>query len=113
MKTDLYEDAIMQHVCAYCIDRGADGVCHTQDPQGCAIFRYLPELVAIAGRIRDNNIKPYIDAVRRDICMQCRSEKKEGACVLRDTLECGLDRYLPLVLEAIEEVQAEQEKDWS
>ena len=107
----LYEDAIMRHVCAHCIDFGADGICHSQDPEGCAVFRFLSEFVAIAERIQDNNLKPYLDAVRNDICMQCR-KKGEGVCRLRDTLECGLDRYLPLVLEAVEEVQAGHEKDW-
>ena len=107
-----YEEAIKRHVCAHCIDLDKDGVCHTQDPEGCAIFRYLPELVSIAGQIHENSIKPYIDRVRKNICTQCRI-KGETVCPLRDTLECGLDRYLPLVLQAVEEVQAEQEKDWS
>ncbi len=107
-----YEEVIKRYVCAHCIDFGEDGVCHSQDPEGCAIFRFLPELVAIAECIRDYNIRPYIDAVRKEICMQCRN--KGGICPLRDSLECGLDRYLPLVLEAIEEVQAgQQQKDWS
>lgn len=101
----LYEDKIMRYVCAHCIDFGEDGMCHNQDPHGCAIFRYLPELVNIAERIRNHSIQPYLDAVRHDICMQCR-DKGNRACPLREALECGLDRYFPLVLEAIEEVHS-------
>ena len=106
-----YEEAIMRHVCSKCIDFGEDSVCHSADPEGCAIFRYLPELVAIAERLREFRIQPYVDAVRRDVCMKCRSGEPGAKCPLRDSLDCGLDRYLPLVLDAIEEVKAEEE--WS
>jgi len=46
--------------------------------------------------------------------MKCRSGSPGDPCPLRDTLDCGLDRYLPLVIEAIEEVkkEGEAEKDW-
>lgn len=108
-----YEEAILRHVCSKCIDFGEDGICHTQDPEGCAIFRYLPEFVAIAERIHDLKIQPYIEAVRNEICIKCRSKQPGAPCPLRDSLNCGLDRYLPLVLEAIEEVEAEKEaRDW-
>lgn len=109
----LYEEAILRRVCVKCIDFGEDGRCHSHDPEGCAIFRYLPELVQIAERLDEYKIKPYAEAVRSEICMQCRGGSPEGKCPLRDTLDCGLDRYLSLVLDAIEEVkQIEAEKDW-
>lgn len=104
----LYEEAIARRVCAHCIDFGEDGRCHSMDPEGCAVFRYLPELVAVAERIHENRIEPYVDAVRKEICMKCRSGTPGDPCPLRDTLDCGLDRYLSLVLEAIEEVNAER-----
>ena len=107
----LYEEAIRRQVCSHCIDLGAEGTCHTQDPEGCAIFRHLPGLVKIAQRIHDYRISPYLDAVREEICMKCRNGRAGGECPLRDTLDCGLDRYLPLVLLAIEEVI--EEKEWS
>lgn len=110
----LYEEAIMRHVCTKCIDFGEDGICHTKDPEGCAIFRYLPELVEIAERLNEYKINPYIDAVRQDVCMECRNAQSTTPCPLRDSLDCGLDRYLPLVLDAIEEVrEKEEEKEWS
>lgn len=118
MKTDhtlllrerhLYEEAVVRHVCSKCIDFGTDGICHSQDPEGCAIFRFLPELAAIAERLHEYKIQPYVEAVRQEICMKCRAESRGGRCPLRDTLDCGLDRYLPLVLEAIEEVKEKEE----
>lgn len=109
MDLSLYEEALMRHVCSHCIDFGEDGICHSLDPEGCAVFRFLPEMVAIAGRLNEAKIEPYIEAVRKEICMKCRGGNREGKCPLRDTLDCGLDRYLPLILEAIEEVNEERE----
>ena len=91
----LYEEAVRRHVCAHCIDFGKDGICHTLDPQGCAIFRFLPDLVAVAASVDELKIEPYIHAVRKSICMNCWDQKFGGKCGLRDTLDCGLDRYLP------------------
>lgn len=107
----LYEEAISRHVCSKCIDFGEDGRCHYGDPRGCQIFRHLPQLVKIAERIRDRRIEPYIDAVRKEVCMKCEFGSQKESCPLRDTLDCGLNRYLPLVLEAIEEVKREEEMD--
>ena len=109
----LYEEALMRRVCSKCIDFGADGICHSPDPEGCAVFRFLPELVHIAEGLQEYKIQPYVDAVRADICMKCRGGNPGGTCPLRDTLDCGLDRYLPLVLEAIEEVHEERvQEEW-
>lgn len=106
----LYEETLIRRVCSKCIDFGEDGICHSLDPEGCAVFRFLPELVAIAERLHEFKIQPYVDAVRDKICMKCRSQTPGSRCPLRDTLDCGLDRYLPLILEAIEEVQTDLER---
>ena len=109
----LYEEAILRHVCLHCIDFGADGICHTKDPEGCAVFRYLPEFVAIAERLHEYKIQPYLDAVRKNICTKCRAKTPDGPCPYRDSLDCGLDRYLPLILEAIDEVREKKaELEW-
>jgi len=108
----LYEEAIKRHVCSKCIDFGEDGICHTQDPKGCAIFRFLPELVAISEHLHEPTMESYVQAVREEICTKCRAQTLEGVCELRDKLDCGLDRYLDLVFEAIDEANAlrKQEK---
>lgn len=102
---ELYEEAIRRHVCAHCIDLGSHGVCHSPDPEGCAVFRYLSELVGIAKRLHELKVEPYLEAVRNRICMNCKNQNA-GKCRLRDTIDCGLDRYLPLVIDAIEGVEA-------
>ena len=109
----LYEEAIRARVCAKCIDFGEDGLCHSADPKGCAVFRFLPELVAIAERLDAPTIQPYVEAVRREICDKCSNRNLEGRCVVREALDCALDRYLPLVLDAIEDEREEKVyEDW-
>ena len=100
----IYVEAVKKYVCDHCEDMGEDGVCHTKDPQGCGIFRSLPELVRIARELHELKIEPYVKAVRQHVCSQCRDSSATGQCEIRDQLDCGLDRYLPLVIEAIEEV---------
>lgn len=106
----LYEEAIRRRVCSKCIDWGEDGKCHGPDPEGCAIFRFLPKLVALAERIKESRIEPYVQALRHDICDHCDHQSPNGSCSLRDSLECGLDRYLSLVLDAIDEVKMKEER---
>ena len=101
----LYEEAVRRHVCEHCEDMGADGVCHTKDAEGCGVFRNLPELVRIAREIHELSVEPYVKAVREHVCFYCKNSSVSGEqCEIRSQLDCGLDRYLPLVIDAIEEV---------
>jgi hypothetical protein len=103
MNGNEYEAAIRRYVCSRCIDFGADGLCHSKDPQGCAIYRFLPELIRIAEGPDDPSMESYLRAVREDICSHCR-EALTWPCPLRTSADCALDRYLPLVIEAVAEV---------
>jgi hypothetical protein len=38
--------------------------------------------------------------LRRHVCAQC-SMGSEASCSRRDTLECALERYMPLIIERI------------
>ncbi|HTL71590.1 MAG TPA: hypothetical protein VL404_09905 [Candidatus Eisenbacteria bacterium] len=102
-KRALYEKAIRDRVCAHCEDRGEDGTCRTKDPDGCAIHRSLADLLQIAWQIDSGELAPYIEAVRKDVCQFC-SHETAGKCEVRNHLDCGLDRYLELVIEAVQEV---------
>ncbi|MBI3316112.1 MAG: hypothetical protein HYZ87_03970 [Candidatus Omnitrophica bacterium] len=45
--------------------------------------------------------------VRQRLCLTCKNSSVDGEkCWVRDCLDCAPDRYLPLVLEAIEKVQS-------
>jgi hypothetical protein len=99
------EEAIRRYVCSRCVDFGADGLCHSHDPEGCAIFRFLPQLIGIAEAVRDERVEPYAEAVRREICTHCANRGPDGHCSLEESLDCALARYLPMVLEALENVE--------
>ena len=45
-------------------------------------------------------------AIERAVCAHCAEQDAEGACARRDRAECGLYTYLPLVVDAIEEVKS-------
>ena len=103
---ELYEQAFKRYVCAHCVDFGADGKCHSLDPEGCALFRFLLTLVTITKSLTPElKIKPYAQSLRTNVCMNCKNQLSDGTCQLRDAADCALDRYLPLAIGAIEEVQ--------
>ncbi len=110
-----YEEAVRNYVCSHCVDFGSDGICHSKDPEGCAIFRHLPQLIEIAERIHDVHLVPYSEEVRKRICTSCRNQHPEGKCSVRESLSCALDCYLPLVLEAIEDakVRKARRESWN
>lgn len=103
----LFEDAVKRRVCEICEDYGADDRCHTRDSHGCAIDRFLPQIVAIAIDVHDKGLGAYIEAVRKRVCAVCDNPDPMGRCEVRERVDCALDRYLPLVLEAVEEVLGE------
>lgn len=101
---DKFEEAIRQRVCTVCEDFGEDNHCHTRDEHGCAVKRFMGELVLIALQIYSKDIGPYQQAVREKICSICPNPDPEGHCLVRERMDCALDRYLPLVLDAVDDV---------
>lgn len=47
-------------------------------------------------------MEPYIEALRKNICAECVSQKSNGTCRFRSRLDCGLDRYFPMIAEISE-----------
>ncbi len=102
----LYEAAIRKQVCEHCIDFGEDRTCHK--PGGveqCAVIKNLKEIVAIARAVHANQVSPYVQQLREKVCSHCANSKLDGSCAIREAVECCLDRYLPLVLQAIEDLE--------
>ena len=101
-----FEEAMGQRLCTRCEYFHKEGICGSPDPKGCAVFRYLPQLVMIAQHMKDPTVDSYIEAVRQNVPMECKNTDPNSVCRLRDTLECGLDQYIPLILEAVLEEDA-------
>ncbi len=74
----------------------------------CIIKRFLPNIVDVVCSVRSDTIDRYIEEIRRRVCTECEYRKPDGTCDLRARAECCLDRYLPLIIEAIEEMEQEK-----
>jgi hypothetical protein len=96
--------AVQQRVCAKCIDSDSLGNCLLTEGNACALRTYLPQIVEAVLSVQSMMLDPYVAALRSRVCSECRNQSFDATCSLRRSLDCGLDRYFPLVIEAIEEV---------
>ena len=94
-----FENAVKEIVCVHCDYHGFE--CENPDPRGCAIFRYLPELVRVAQRMGNPNLEEYRKAVEKEVPFHCEHLGSLQACKLLDSPACGIDKLLPYVLEAV------------
>ena len=97
------EAILRKRICGVCSDRSAEGECGREKPADCALFRLLPEVVSAIRSVDSNDIRDYIAAIRRGVCSVCVLERPDGSCQERQEVQCALDAYLLLVVDAIEE----------
>lgn len=93
-------ESIRISVCRRCIDGDNSGACRLPEEEFCPLESYFP---AVADVILGELGKPAVDIRRhlhRRVCAQC-SMGSEKSCPKRDTLECALERYMPLVIEKV------------
>ncbi len=100
-----YRDAIQRRVCGVCLDQKDDGSCRLAGRRTCAIEMHLPRIVQAVMAVDSVRMDEYIDAIRQQICSDCNEQSGDGRCQRRDSGECGLWTYLPLLVDAIEEVR--------
>ena len=103
---DQYRDAVRKKVCESCCDGDGAGACMLPGAQECALRPSFQEIVKAVRSVKSNDVQPYADAIRLGVCASCKHQSTDGNCMIRTGLDCGLDRYLPLVIEAIELVDA-------
>ncbi len=97
------EDLVRNRICGVCSDRKMDGSCGLEDPGQCALFRLFPQVAEAIQCTHSDRIDDYIDAIRRNVCSVCTAQERDGSCGPREEVQCALDAYLLLVVEAIEE----------
>jgi len=97
------EAIIRNTVCRVCTDRTTTGECGREDPTSCALFRLFPQVAEAIQTVDSENISDYIEAIRRNVCPVCAEQAADGSCEVREQVQCALDAYLLLVVEAIEE----------
>jgi hypothetical protein len=100
----LYREAIRRRVCAICLDGADGGACGLSGPPLCAVDEHLPRLVDAIRDARSRQDDTYAAAVEAKVCSHCSHRDDLGSCRLRRDGRCTVSIYLPLVVEAIDEV---------
>ena len=108
-QTERYWEAVRRKVCEKCIDGDGAGNCRLTPGRECALQNHFPEVMRAVLSVKSDEVQPYVDALRLDVCAVCKQQAPDGTCTLRTQLDCGLDRYFPLVIEAIEAVNLDLE----
>ena len=109
MKQSL-EEAVMERICAACVDRRDDGSCGIDADLQCAIKLHLPTILKSLEGLQSDQLSDYVERTRRSVCSICEDGTPE-VCEVRDKVDCPLDRYLGLVVEAIEEIKRRDDGD--
>ncbi|HTP80879.1 MAG TPA: hypothetical protein VMM57_10830 [Bacteroidota bacterium] len=102
---NVYWNKISERVCRKCIDGDRRGNCRLPAGESCALQKFLPEIIVAVSNGQHPTIESVVHTLRRNVCILCEWQDAKGECRKRDTLECALDRYLPLVCEVVEDVR--------
>lgn len=86
-----YWGAIQRRACALCLDAADDGSCGLPLGGTCALPAELPAIVEAILLVQSDRMDDYVKAIEAAVCAR------------------GLYTYLPLVVDAIEEVKSGQE----
>lgn len=102
-----YCRAVSARVCLRCIDSDSDGRCRLTQEQQCALIVHFPKIVATIFSVESDRLEPYVDALRKNVCASCSHQSAEGSCTLRNHVDCGLDRYFPMIVNIIQQSRLE------
>jgi hypothetical protein len=97
------ESIIRNRICSVCTERTVSGECGLEEPSSCALFRLFPQVAEAIQSVKSDDINPYLEAIRRNVCSVCTDRALDGSCKTRQQVQCALDAYLLLVVDAIEE----------
>ncbi|MBK5290602.1 MAG: hypothetical protein JJE04_02775 [Acidobacteriia bacterium] len=97
------EKIVRDRICRVCTDRTVEGECGREDPQSCALFRMFPQVALAIQTTNSDDIRDYVEALRKYVCAQCESQTAGGNCEQRRQVRCSLDAYLIAVVDAIED----------
>jgi hypothetical protein len=103
--TVAYWNSIRARACAACLDVADNGACGLRS-RLCALAAQLPVIVRAIASVQSDRMDEYVQAIEEQVCRRCHEQDTAGNCRLRDRGECALYTYLPLVVDAIDEVKA-------
>ena len=104
-ESDAARRSLQERVCSVCTDRLSSGECGLSNTRECPFDKHLQQIVGAISRVDSTNLQDYINAIREDVCSICE-HNDEGKCEHRDHVDCALDAYIILVIEAIENARA-------
>ena len=99
-----YLEEVQTRICPKCIDGDGRGNCLIVRGSECAVKRFFPQILDAVWSVCDASIEPYEAALRTRVCGSCTNQSQDGRCAIRDDIECSLDRYFPLIVQVIEEL---------
>ena len=108
MDYERYRQAVKKKVCEHCVDLGENGECALTGDRKCGVEIYLERIVGVVHAVHSNRLEDYIRVLRERICSSCKNQNPDGSCLLRSEADCGLDRFFELIVETIEEVDAQK-----
>src|SRR5262252_1902953 len=97
------EAIVRKRICNLCTERTVAGGCGLEEPTSCALFRLFPQVAQAIQSVSSDDIHQYIEAIRTNVCSVCHEQERDGSCETRQMVQCALDAYLLLVVDAIEE----------
>ena len=97
------EAIVRNRICKVCTERAVDGQCGLEEPSSCALFHLFPQVAQAIQSVKSDDIREYIEAIRGKVCAVCHDRAADGSCETRQAVQCALDAYLLLVVDAIEE----------
>ena len=99
-----YLEEILARVCPRCVDGDGKGGCLLPRGIECRVKEFFPTVLDLVSSVRSTSMEPYEAALRGSVCGTCVSQSSDGRCALRDDVDCALDRYFPLIVQAVEEL---------
>jgi hypothetical protein len=104
METQHYWQEVKRRVCMKCIDGDGYGNCLIDPSIDCPLEVYFPKVIDTVFRVQSDRIDEYVEELRTAVCAECKYRTATGTCILRPNAECALDRYFPLIVQAVEEM---------
>ena len=98
-----YLEAIKEKVCTHCIDADQFGNCRISSDKICTIETNYDRIVKSILATKSDRYEDYVAGLRENVCENCSYGAPEN-CDDRNEVECPLDRYYPMIVDAIEQV---------
>jgi len=100
---EIYRKVLDREVCSKCRKSGYENSCQVGARGICPLNLHLKNIVeAVLSTPRSGRASDYLPKIRQLVCSQCENQDEHGACSSREQAACGLDSFIVLVIQAIE-----------